>query len=142
MPTAKPKLPPAERAAMLKSRYSRLIPKARGGKIDDQIQSHKELRKEEINDQIQRHKELLQKRREESRCRVLGMKPTAAFDDNTKIFREFSPLCGTSSLPYRFHGSSSLENFGLHLRTYTYDDIEEALRLDDAERDIEEGEIV
>ncbi|OMO78993.1 hypothetical protein COLO4_24603 [Corchorus olitorius] len=123
---AKPKFPPAaaETAAMLKSHYSDLIRKAQRGKIDDQIQRHKELRR----------------RRKESRRKVLRMKPTAAFDDNAKIFKEFAALCGcpTPSLPYRFQGSSSLENFGLHLKTYTYDDIEEALRLDDADRDIEE----
>ncbi|OMO49446.1 hypothetical protein CCACVL1_30989 [Corchorus capsularis] len=122
MPTAKPKLPPAA-----------------VGNVEAQGR-----RREEIDDQIQRHKELFQMRREESRRKVLGMKPTAAFDDNAKIFSEFLVLCGcqSGSLPYRFQGSSSSENFGLHLRTYTYDDIEEALRLEDVEHDIEEGEIV
>ncbi|OMO67674.1 hypothetical protein COLO4_30044 [Corchorus olitorius] len=140
MPT--PKLRPTElqltadraaRAATLKSRFSELISKAKGGKKPTQGMVM-------IDDQVQR----LRRRREESRRRVSGMKPTVAFDDNVTILREFSVLCGcpSGSLPYRFQGSSSLENFGLRLRTYTYDDIEEALRLDDADRDIEEGEIV
>ncbi|OMP07661.1 hypothetical protein COLO4_07154 [Corchorus olitorius] len=95
----------AARAAMLKSRYSDLIRKAKGEKkplqgmvmIDDQVQRHKELR------------------------------------------REFSALCGSKRIPsLPVQGSSSLENFDLRLRTYTYDDIE-ALHLDDADGDIEVG---
>ncbi|OMO62364.1 transcription factor GTE8-like protein [Corchorus olitorius] len=150
---AKPKLPAVlqlsaqrtDRAAMLTTRFADLIGKARRGKLSD----HDIKKPKQATDMIdqkarlQREKDL-RRRREESRRKLERMKPTALFDDNASILKEFSALCGCPTIPYRFEGSSSLENFGLRLKRYTYDDIEEALRLDDAERKrhIEEGEIV
>ncbi|OMO62312.1 hypothetical protein COLO4_33137 [Corchorus olitorius] len=150
---AKPKLPAVlqlsaqrtDRAAMLTTRFADLIGKARRGKLLD----HDMKKPKQATDMIdqkarlfQRQKDL-RRRREESRRKLERMKPMALFDDNALILKEFSALCGCPTIPYRFEGSSSLENFGLHLKRYTYDDIEEALRLDDVEHgDIEEGKIV
>ncbi|OMO98228.1 transcription factor GTE9-like protein [Corchorus capsularis] len=130
----------AARAAMLTSRFSDIICKA-GKLLDHDIK--KPRPKQATARMLFQREEQLRRRREDSRRKLERMKPTATFD-NSEILKEFSALCGcpSQSLPYRFEGSSSLEKFGLRLRTFTYDDIEEAVRLDDAERDIEEGEIV
>ncbi|OMO80494.1 hypothetical protein COLO4_24078 [Corchorus olitorius] len=129
---------------MLTTRFADLIGKARRGKSLDHIKTPKPTEMIDQKARMFQRQNQLRRRREESRCKLERMKPTAPFDDNAKILKEFSALCGCPTLPYRFEGYSSLENFGLRLKRYMYDDIEEALRLDDAEseRDIEEGEIV